>query len=190
MLQDAAHYWWLMLLRGIAAFAFGILALIWPSMTWLVLLTYYAVYCILEGILALGLGVSGGKGHRVWGQMLLVGFLGLGAGIVIVLWPKLTTYALLVIIASWAIARGIVEIVAAVRIRNEVQGEWILALDGVISIALGSVLLAHPTLGLPTVLWMIIAFAIATGILLILFSIKLHHLKQHPAEDMHHAAGH
>ncbi|RYD77380.1 MAG: HdeD family acid-resistance protein [Verrucomicrobiaceae bacterium] len=179
MLNDIAKYWWLMLIRGVAAITFGVLAWIWPGMTWIILLTFYAVFCLVEGISALSLGLTGGKGNRIWWQMLLVGCLAIGAGIVTVFWPGLTSLVLVVVIASWAIVRGIVEIGAAFRLRHEVHGEWMLALAGFLSILFGGILLARPGIGLLSIIWMMAAFAVTTGILLILFSLKLHHLKQH-----------
>src|SRR5689334_8564471 len=124
MLQDLSSHWWLMLLRGIAAIAFGFLAWLWPGKTLLILLMFYAAYALVEGVSALTMGFTGRNGHRICWQMLLTGLAGIGAAIFTVIWPKLTALVLLFVIAAWAILRGIFEISAAIQLRKEIRGEW------------------------------------------------------------------
>jgi uncharacterized membrane protein HdeD (DUF308 family) len=72
----------------------------------------------------------------------------------------------------WAVTTGVLEIVAAVRRRKEVEGEWLLVLGGIASVVFGVLLLANPGAGALRVLWLIGAYAIAFGVLLCLLAFK------------------
>lgn len=189
MLSDIANNWWLLLLRGLAAIAFGVLAWMWPGITLVVLLMFYAAYALVEGVAALFLGFSGREGHKIWWQMIVIGLLGIGAAVVTVLWPRLTAVILLLFIATWAILHGALEIAAAIRLRKEIHGEWMLALSGILAIIFGLLLFMRPGVGILTMVWLVGVFAVATGILQVVLSLKLRQMKHHPPGDLHHAMG-
>jgi uncharacterized membrane protein HdeD (DUF308 family) len=82
-----AKSWWLVLLRGIAAIVFGVLAFIWPGLTLLTLVLFYGAYALVDGILALIAAFTGGpKPVPTW-WLVIVGLLGIAAGLVTFLWP-------------------------------------------------------------------------------------------------------
>src|SRR5690348_9672238 len=84
-----AKYWWLLLLRGIVAILFGVLAFIWPGVTLLTLVLFYGAFALADGVLALGHAIMGGNiGSRWW--LALVGVFGIVAGLVTFLMPGLT----------------------------------------------------------------------------------------------------
>jgi uncharacterized membrane protein HdeD (DUF308 family) len=114
--------------------------------------------------------------HR-WG-LLLEGVVGVGAGIVTFLWPDLTALVLLYIIAAWALLTGVLELVAAVRLRKVIQNEWWLVLSGIVSVLFGLVLIAAPGAGALAVVWLIGAYAIVFGILLVGLAMRLHAIGQ------------
>jgi uncharacterized membrane protein HdeD (DUF308 family) len=124
-----------------------------------------------------------------WVSLIVGGALGIAAGIVTFLWPAMTTVALLFVIATWAIVMGVATIAAAIQLRKVLVGEWRLVVSGLLSVALGVVLLAAPAVGaLAMVLW-IGAFAVTSGVLLITLGFQLRswrrsfpgQLKSHPA---------
>jgi uncharacterized membrane protein HdeD (DUF308 family) len=178
LLRSMAQHWWLMLLRGVAAIAFGILSLIWPGISALTLVLLWGAYTFADGILALAAAIMG-KGaaasSRWW--LAFTGVLGIAAGLIAFFAPGLTGSILLIFIAVWAIAIGVMAIVGAVRLRQEIEGEWLLILSGAIAIVFGVLMLFQPIAGALTVIWLIAAFAIIFGIDLIWFALKLKGIK-------------
>jgi len=113
---------------------------------WLLIIVFGA-YALVDGVAGIALGVSGRVNGRSWWEMILLGLLGVLAGVVAFLWPGLTAVILLIIIASWAIIRGVLEIIAAIKLRKVIDGEWLLILSGLLSVAFGVLLFLRPGVG-------------------------------------------
>lgn len=172
LLHALARNWWLILLRGICAIVFGILAFSWPGITLLTLVLLYGAYALADGLFSLIAAFKHGEtGSRWW--LALVGLCGIAAGILTFLWPGITGLILLFFIAGWAIAAGIFEIVGAIRLRKEISDEWLLILSGIISVLFGLALLARPGAGALALAWLIGFYAIVFGILNVAFAIRL-----------------
>src|SRR5215472_11583016 len=107
--------WWVLLLRGIIAIAFGILTWLQPGISLAALVLLFGAYVLADGILGVWTALSGRKEHEDWWVLLLWGLLGIGVGIIALLAPGITALALLFYIAVWAIATGVLEIIAAIR---------------------------------------------------------------------------
>lgn len=164
---------WALMIRGIAAILFGALALTAPGIGLMFLLFLWASYAIIDGVLALMLAARGrGEGRR-WGWLALEGVIGIAAGVFSFAWPRMTALMLLTVIAIWAVATGIAEIIVAIRIRREVVGEWMLALSGVLSIAIGVLMLVFPGAGALGIVTVIGAYAIIFGGLFIGLGVRL-----------------
>jgi uncharacterized membrane protein HdeD (DUF308 family) len=167
-----ADRWWAVLLRGIFAVLFGALAILVPGVTLAVLILLFGAYAVVDGIFNLVAAFRGESGDRWW-ELALEGIVSLGAGIVAWVMPGLTAVVFVVLVGIWAIITGVLEIVAAVRLRREIKGEWLLALGGVASVVFGGFVLAYPGLGaLALVLW-IGAYAIVFGVILIALAFRL-----------------
>jgi uncharacterized membrane protein HdeD (DUF308 family) len=180
MLNVYAGSWWTLLLRGIAAVAFGVLAFVWPGITLTALVFLWGAYALVDGAFAIVAGVkSHGESSRWW-VLLLEGILGVLAGIVAFTIPGITALVLLLLIAAWAIITGAFEIAAAIQMRKYIRGEWLLVLAGVCSILFGALLFLNPAAGALAVVWLIGAYAIVFGILLIALSLRLHGLMRSP----------
>jgi uncharacterized membrane protein HdeD (DUF308 family) len=172
ILPALARYWWLILLRGIAAIIFGVLAFIWPGITLVTLVLFWGAFTLVDGILALAHAIMGGNvGSRWW--LALIGVLGIVVGLLTFLMPGVTALVLLVFIATWAIVLGVFQIVGAIRLRKEIDNEWTLGLGGAISVLFGAILLIAPGAGAIGLIWAIAAYAIVFGILLVMAALKL-----------------
>jgi uncharacterized membrane protein HdeD (DUF308 family) len=179
VLETLARYWWVVAVRGVAAVLFGLLAIIWPAITVTVLVLLFGAYALVDGVLALGSAIFGGRsaeGRRPW--LALEGVAGVLTGVLTFLWPGITTLVLLWLIAAWVLVTGVLEVVAAVRLRREMQGEWLLALSGVLSVVFGILLIIWPTAGAVTVVWLIGIYAMVFGIALIALSLRLRKIYQ------------
>jgi uncharacterized membrane protein HdeD (DUF308 family) len=180
MLHALAENWWLLLLRGIAAIIFGLLAFFWPGVTLLTLVFLWGAYAFVDGVFSLWAAISGrvAVAPRWW--LAIVGVAGVVAGILTFAWPGITTVVLLLFIASWAIVSGVFEIWGAIQLRKEIEGEWWLILAGLLSIAFGVILIGQPGVGALAVVWLIAWYAILLGATMIGLSFRLRkHL--HPA---------
>jgi uncharacterized membrane protein HdeD (DUF308 family) len=165
--------WWVWVVRGIAAILFGVLAFTAPASSIAALVMLWGAYALVDGVFALVIAARRGQAGMSWGWMLFDGIVGIAAGVTTFLWPAITGLVLLALIAAWAILTGIAEIAAAVALRREMTGEWLLGASGVLSIAFGAVLLARPDAGALAVVWIIGGYALVFGALLIAFGLRL-----------------
>jgi len=172
MLHALASNWWLLLLRGIAAIVFGVLTFVWPGLTLLTLLFLYGAFALVDGILSLVAAVMGGAPAPRW-WLAIVGVLGLAAGILTFAWPGVTALVLLLFIAFWAIATGVMQIVGAIKLRKEIDNEWLLIFCGVLSVVFGLILIAQPQTGALALAFVIGFYAILEGIGLVGLSLRL-----------------
>jgi uncharacterized membrane protein HdeD (DUF308 family) len=170
-----AGNWGTFILRGVVAILFGLLTFLMPGMALLTLVFMFGFFAIADGILTFMAAFRRSRGERDapgW-ALILSGILGIVAGILALLWPGLTAIILLYLIAGWAIATGVLEIVAAVALRKEIHNEWLLGLAGFLSILLGLFLAFFPGPGALAVVFWIGAFALAFGALLIALGLRL-----------------
>jgi uncharacterized membrane protein HdeD (DUF308 family) len=172
MLDSLARNWWLLLLRGALAVLFGILTFAWPGLTLLTLVILYGAFAFADGVVAIVAAIKGGSPAPRW-WLALLGIFGIAAGILTVLWPQITGLILLFFIAGWAIATGILQIVGAISLRKEIEGEWLLIASGALSVLFGLMLVAWPGAGALALAFTIGSFAIIYGVLLIAFSFRL-----------------
>ena len=165
--------WWALVLRGVVAILFGLMTFVWPQITLATLVLLFGAYAIVDGIFAIVAGVRAPREFARWWVLLIEGILSVIAGLFAFAIPGITALILLGLIAAWAIITGVVEIIAAIQLRKEISGEWILALSGIASIIFGVLLLLNPGAGALAVLWLIGAYAILFGILLVALGFKL-----------------
>jgi uncharacterized membrane protein HdeD (DUF308 family) len=167
-----ARRWGAVALRGILAIIIGIIAFFWPGLFWLAVVYTFAIYAILDGIVALYLALTG-HGPQPWWALVLEGVVSIAAGIIALVWPGITELALLFVIAGWAIATGIFAIIAAIRLRRHIPHEWLLALSGILSVILGLALALVPAAGLLVVALWVGAYFIVVGVMLLALSFRL-----------------
>lgn len=173
LLHALAKCWWLLLLRGIAAIVFGVLAFIWPGLTLVTLVLLYGAFALIDGVLSLVAAFTGSpKPVPTW-WLIVVGLLGIAAGIVTFLWPGITAILLVMFIGAWALVHGIFEIIGAIQLRKEIDNEWMLILGGMLSVAFGAIVLIAPGVGAVGLVWAIAAYSVVFGILFVFLSLRL-----------------
>jgi uncharacterized membrane protein HdeD (DUF308 family) len=173
MLEHLGRNWGWVVLRGVAAVLFGVLAFAWPGITLAALVIVWGAYALADGVLALVAAYRVRDQGKPFWSLLIVGLLGIAAGIVTFIWPGMTALVLLTFIAAWAVVMGIFQIIAAFRLRKEIQNEWLLGLSGALSVLFGIVMFVQPGAGALAVIWLIGSFAIVFGVLLIWLGLRL-----------------
>jgi uncharacterized membrane protein HdeD (DUF308 family) len=164
--------WWAVSLRGLAGILFGIITFFAPAISLAALVLLFGAYALVDGVLAIVSAVRR-RGADRWWLLLLEGLVGIAAGVLTFLWPAITAIALLYVIAAWALVTGVFEIAAAIRLRKAITGEWLLALSGIFSIALGVLLVLFPGPGALAVTIWIGAYAFVFGALLFALGLRL-----------------
>jgi uncharacterized membrane protein HdeD (DUF308 family) len=171
MINEIERHWWVPALRGILAIGFGVLALAWPGITLLSLAIVFGAYAVADGVLAWAAATKAAAGQR--GPLVLLGFVGVLAGVAALAWPGPTVLAFTLLVGVWAIATGAMEIVVAIRMRKRIQGEGWAILTGALSIAFGALVLIWPDAGALTLALLIGAYALVAGVTLIALGVRL-----------------
>jgi uncharacterized membrane protein HdeD (DUF308 family) len=183
MRSAMADYWWTITLRGLVAVLFGVGALIWPDIAIQSLVILFGMFVLIDGVVNLSVARRASKVHERWWVLLIQGAVGVGVGIVSFAWPAVTAVALLYMVAFWAIAIGMLEIAAGMRLSRNTNGGWLLTGCGVGSALLGAFLMAWPNAALHGIVWLIGGGAIFFGSLLILLGLKMKRLGIELSED-------
>ena len=182
--------WWAVLIRGIAAVLFGVVALFRPGLSLALLVALFGAYALVDGVFAIVTAFRKDRGAPWW-ALVIEGIAGIVVAGIAFARPGITALALLYLIAAWCIVTGVAEIGAAIRLRKLIKGEWLLALAGVLSIIFGVLIASRPAAGLATLVWLIGVYAIVFGGLEIGLSFRLRKLQQRfegASEEMRHAA--
>lgn len=166
--------WWIVLLRGVVAILFGLCAFVLPGITLAALVLLFGAYALIDGILGVVTAIRRHGTTDRWWVLLVEGLVSFAAGVLTLLWPAITALVLLWVIAAWALVTGVLEIVAAVRLRKAITGEWLLVLGGIASLAFGILLVVFPAAGALAVVWWIGAYALLFGVLLVALAFRLH----------------
>jgi uncharacterized membrane protein HdeD (DUF308 family) len=173
-----ARTWWSVLIRGIVAVLFGILAFIIPGGVLLTLVLLFGFYALVDGIMALVAAVRAIEHRRSFGLLVVEGVVGVLAGIITVLRPGVAAFVLVIFIAVWAVLTGIAEIVQAVELRRQIANEWLLILGGAASVVFGILLFFYPAFGVLTLIWLVGIYAIIFGVTLVGLSFRLRGMQQ------------
>jgi uncharacterized membrane protein HdeD (DUF308 family) len=173
MINALSRHWWAFLVRGLCAFAFGILVFVWPGITVRVIRVAFGAFALANGILLISKAVdSWGEKDDRW-LLLLEGLLGIGMALITLFAPRVTAVSLLFYIAAWTLATGVMQMVIAIRLRKEIEGEVWLFLAGLISVVLAVLLMLFPGSGILGFLWVLATYAVVFGILLIVLAFRL-----------------
>lgn len=165
--------WWAITLRGLLGIVVGIAAFFMPLSTLLALVYLFGAYAFFGGVFNLAAAWRQTSRQKPWWALLLSGIAGIGAAGISFVWPGITALALVYVVSSWALITGGLEIAAAVKLRKEIEGEWLLALSGLLSMVLGFLLAFFPDAGAIGLVWYLGAYAVVFGILMVALGWRL-----------------
>ncbi len=173
MALSLARNWWALALRGAAAIVFGIIALFWPPAAVAALVAVFGAYALVDGILNLVAAVRAGRSGQRWGALVFEGIVSVLVGILTLFFPAVTALALVLFVAAWSLVTGVAEVVAAIKLRKVIEGEWLLALSGILSVAFGVLLFISPLFGAIAIAIWIGAYSVVFGALLVGLALRL-----------------
>lgn len=184
-LMDAKTETWLLALRGVIAIAFGVLAIAWPGLTVVVLALLFGAYVLVDGVVTLvGAFRRREDAPRLLARI-LIGLLGVAAGLVALVWPDITALVLVILVGAWAVVTGILGIVAAAQL----SGGWLLIVVGVASLIAGVLIMLNPRAGAVAIGLVIGVYAILAGVVMLTGSWRLHRLTSGSAGSRPAGAG-
>ncbi len=165
--------WWAIALRGLLGILLGIVAFFMPVATLLALVYLFGAYAFFDGVFNLIAAWRHTNRQKPWWALLLSGIAGIGAAAISFVWPGITALALVYVVSAWALITGGLQIAAAVKLRKEIEGEWLLALSGLLSMVLGFLLVFFPDAGAIGLVWYLGAYAVVFGILMVALGWRL-----------------
>ena len=181
-----ARWWWTFILRGALAIAFGLVAFFAPLWGVAILVGVFVAWALIDGVTSLFTGIRTRTTDRNWWLAILEGVAGIAAGIVALFLPQFATQVLVWLIAAWSIVTGVVEIVMAIRLREQIKGEFWLGLAGLASILFGVILLVFPGVGALSLVWLIGSFALVFGVFLVILGWRLRGVNEMAKIDAAH----
>jgi uncharacterized membrane protein HdeD (DUF308 family) len=182
MALTLARNWWALALRGAAAIIFGIIALFWPPAAVAALVAVFGAYALVDGIFNLVAAVRAGREGQRWGVLVFEGIVSVLVGVLTLFYPGVTALALVLFVGAWSLVTGVAEIVAAIKLRRFIEGEWLLALSGILSVAFGILLFISPMIGAIAIAIWIGAYAVVFGALLVGLALRLRSWAAHQQE--------
>jgi uncharacterized membrane protein HdeD (DUF308 family) len=178
VLSEISRNWWLVALRGAFAVVFGIVAFAWPGVTFEALVLVFGAYALVDGLLLVGFGaVAAGDGQQWW-PLVLSGVVGIGLGIYTFVQPSTMALALVYAVSFWAIFTGLLEIVAAIRLRDVISTEWLVGISGGLSVVFGILVAAQPNAGALSIVYLFGFYAVLAGVSQIVLGYRVRGLGQ------------
>ena len=169
MVAALASRWWLFVAQGIVMIILAILAFTNPA----TLITFIGAYAVVDGVLKIVSGIGDQPDGQSRWTALLIGAISIIAGVWILLNRLLAVTALAYIIAAYAVVTGVLLIIWAIRLRDELNDEWLMLILGVLSIIFGILVFQNILAGILTLEWIFAIYMLAGGILAILLGFRL-----------------
>ena len=199
-LCSLSRNWWAFVLRGVLALIIAVLAFVMPAEALLALTLVFGAFAFADGVFGLVAAIRNIRKGERWGWLMFSGILGIATGVVVVVSPFVATLVLATFlwasIAFWSVFSGVLEIVAAIRLRKEIKGEIWLILSGLLSVTLGVfvtwMLLTRPLESFLALGWLLGFYAAFFGAMMLLLGLRLsraNHTEHDKAPDANQAAG-
>jgi len=165
--------WWILAARAVLAILFGLYVLVAPGRALAAIILAFGVAVLLAGILAIVAAVRVHDQHERSFPILLEGIVCLVVGLLALLRPGVTAFAWLVLVSAFAIASGLLHVVAAIQLRRQMEGEWVLILNGTLTVVFGVLMILLPWAGLLSLIWLVGGYSLFFGVLLLALSFRL-----------------
>lgn len=175
---ELSRYWWAFILRGVLAIIFGVIAFVAPPVTIAALVLLFGAWATVDGVFHIASAIQDRDRSRSFWLAILEGVVSIIAGVLALVFPDVAAASFLLLIAAWSIITGLVEVMMAIRLREQITGELWLAIGGILSILFGVLIFLYPNSGAITIVWIIGAFAIAWGVTLISLGWRLRGVHQ------------
>lgn len=166
MSELLARNWWAVMLRGVAAILFGLIAIFLPGVTLESLVLVFAAYMFVDGVLAILSAVKAARRHERWGLFVLEGLADLAAGVAALLVPGAALLVFIALAAAWGVVSGGFMLAAAIRLKKDHGRAWLIV-GGLGSVAWGVLLAVFPIPGLLVLTWWLGAYALVFGVSLL-----------------------
>lgn len=173
MLSILLRSWWVLILRGLFAIMFGLIAIAWPDITVFVIITIIGAFLLLDGMIEIWAGFASRGRDDDWWTDALLGVLAVIAGVAIIAWPDVTPVGLMLFIGGFMVIYGATMIYQAIRLRAELTNEWLLLANGVLSLLLGVGFMLFPGAGAVSLIWLVALYTISFGVLMIVVGWKM-----------------
>lgn len=173
MLRIFGKYWWSFFMRGIFALTFGLIAVFLPGITMKLMAYLLAVFFIGDALISIAAWMKDRRHGRNLNFLLFEALVGFGLGFSTFIWPKLTIFAVVLSLGLWALITGVFAILAAIKLRSEIQGEWVLGVSGLLSIMVSLILFANPGISAVAIILVIGVYAVLLGVALIALGLRL-----------------
>ncbi len=183
---ELARWWWTFILRGVLAIAFGVLAFFAPGLGIAVLVGLFAAWALIDGVTSIYAGIRTRETDKNWWLEILAGVVGIVAGIIALLFPGYAAEILVLLIGAWAIVTGAFQIFMAIRLREQIKGEFWMGLAGAASILFGVILFVFPGAGALSLVWLIGSGAIVFGVFLGILGWRLRGIHEMAKVDAAH----
>lgn len=165
--------WWMVLIRGGSALIFGLLTWFYPFVSILIMVMFFGVYALIDGVLGVVIAINGRRTHQDWWLMLIWGMVSILAGIMTFFVPGITWLVLITFIAIWSLVSGILQIITAIRLRKSIHGEAWMIVAGMLSVLVGIILFVNPVQGGIALTWVIGVYAALFGVMNIALAFRL-----------------
>jgi uncharacterized membrane protein HdeD (DUF308 family) len=173
MLSILLRSWWVLILRGLFAVVFGLIAIVWPDITVFVIVTIFGAFLMLDGMIEVWVGFLGRGRDEQWWTDALLGVLAILGGVAVIAWPGITAVGLAIFIGAAIAVYGATMLYQAYRLRNELAGERLLIANGTLSLVLGFLFMVYPSAGAVSLVYLIATYIVVFGVLLIMLGWKI-----------------
>ncbi|MHB8895645.1 MAG: HdeD family acid-resistance protein [Candidatus Geothermincolia bacterium] len=170
--------WWTYLLRGILALIFGVIILVWPGATVLVLIILFGCYVLVEGLFAVGFSIAKASKGEKWVALLLLGILGIIVGLAVLVRPGAGTLAVLIVFAIWLVIRGFLMLISAFEMSGAASVRWLVGISGALALILGILMLIFPISGVFGVILVIGIYSLVAGVFLAISSFYIKKIEE------------